>query len=147
LTIAYTGATVTGSSVTLTGTGVTPGTLSFTSATNGTLSTVLGVRTLTFSIPAPRAPVTSVVTVTNTGTGSLQITNESLSLNIGGLYSLTGTTCSFTTPLAPTATCTVSIGYATPATRPLLPDIGALAVNNNGSGTTGGVSPLALVAQ
>ena len=37
--------------------------------------------------------------------------------------------------------------YATPATRPLLPDIGALAVNNNGSGTTGGVTPLALVAQ
>jgi hypothetical protein len=141
------GFTVANSPVALSGTGVTPGTLSFTSATNGTLSTVLGVRTLTFTIPAPRAAVTSVVTVRNTGTGSLQITNDSLSINIGSLYSVTGTTCSFTTPLAPNGTCTISIRYATPATRPLLPDIGALAVNNNGSGTTGGVTPLALVAQ
>jgi hypothetical protein len=147
LTVAYTGATVTGSPVTLTGTGVTPGTLSFASATNGTLSTVLGARVLTFTIPTPRAPVTSVVTATNTGAGSLQITAESLPINIGGLYSVTATTCSFTTPLAPAATCTISVRYATPTTLPALPDIGALAVTNNGSGTIGGNSLLALSAR
>jgi len=147
LTVAYTGATVTGSPVTLTGTGVTPGTLTFSSATNGTLTTVLGVRTLTFTIPTPRAPVTSVVTVTNTGAGSLQITAETLSINIGGLYSVTGTTCSFTTPLAPAGTCTISVRYATPATQPGSSDIGALGVANNGSGTTAGNSFLALVAR
>jgi hypothetical protein len=141
------GFTVANSPVALSGTGVTPGTLSFTSATNGTLTTVLGVRTLTFTIPAPRATVTSVVTVRNTGTGSLQITADSLPLNIGGLFSVTATTCSFTTPLAANATCTFSIRYATPATRPLLPNLGTLAVNNNGSGTVVGVSALALVAQ
>ena len=79
LTVSYTNATVTGSPVTLTGTGVTPGTLSFSSATNGTLSTIFGVRTLTFAIPTPRAPVTSVVTVSNVGAGSLQITADALS--------------------------------------------------------------------
>jgi hypothetical protein len=149
LTIAYTGATVTGSPVTLTGTGVAAGTgtLSFTSATNGTLSTVFGVRTLTFTIPAPRAAVTSIVTVTNTGAGSLYVTNEALSLNIGGLYSITATTCSNSTPLAAGGTCTISVTYATPAARPLLPDIGAMAVTNNGTGTTGGASTLGLVAQ
>jgi len=148
LTVAYTGATVTGSPVTLTGTAVTPGTLSFTAATNGTLGTFLGVRTLTFTIPTPRAPVTSVVTVTNTGAGSLQIAAETLSINIGGLYSVTGTTCSFTTPLAPAGTCTISVRYATPTTTPGTPDLGALAVANNGSGTAlGGNSFLALSAQ
>src|SRR5207237_771962 len=84
----------------------TSGTLSFTAATNGTLGAVLGVRTLTFTIPSPRAPVTSVVTVTNAGATPLQITEEALTINLGGLYSLTGTTCSFTAPLAPASTCT-----------------------------------------
>ncbi|HEX2661801.1 MAG TPA: choice-of-anchor D domain-containing protein [Candidatus Acidoferrum sp.] len=145
LTVAYTGATVTGSPVTLTGTGI-GGTLSFTSATNGTLTTVLGVRTLTFTIPTPRAPVTSAVTITNTGTAPLAITAETLAPNVGGLYSLTpATTCSFTTPLAVGGTCTVNIRYATPATRPTLPDLGALGVANNG--TTGPTTPLALIAQ
>ena len=51
----------------LSGTGTAAGTLSFTSATNGTLGTVFGARSLTFTIPTPRAAVTSVVTVTNTG--------------------------------------------------------------------------------
>jgi hypothetical protein len=147
LTVAYAGATVTGSPVTLTGTGVTPGTLSFTSATNGVLSTALGTRVLTFTIPTPRAPVTSAVTMTNTGAGSLLITAEALAINIGGLYSISGTTCSFTTPLAPGGTCTVSVTYATPATPPGLPDLGAMTVSNNGSGTLGGNSTLALSAQ
>ena len=147
LTVAYTGAVVTGSPVTLTGTGITGGTLSFSSATNGTLTTVLGVRTLTFTIPAPRAPVTSVVTVTNTGAGLLSITAETLALNIGGLYSITGTTCSFTTALAPAGTCTMSVRYATPVTQPPLPDIGAITVSNNGTGTVAGVSGLVPVAR
>jgi len=123
------------------------GRLSFTSATNGTLQNILGIRTLTFTIPTPRAAVTSTITITNTGTGNLQITAESLSLNIGGLYSITGTTCSFTTPLAGNGTCTVSVRYATPATRPGLPDIGALSVSNDGAGTTGGSTSLFLSAR
>jgi len=147
LTVAYTGAVVTGSPATLTGTGITGGTLSFSSATNGTLTTVLGVRTLTFTIPAPRAPVTSVVTVTNTGAGSLSMTAETLAINIGGLYSITGTTCSFTTLLAPLGTCTITLRYATPVTQPVLPDIGATAVSNNGTGTVAGSSVLAVVAR
>jgi hypothetical protein len=151
LSVTYTGLTavgaVTGSPVTLTGTGTPVGTLSFTSATNGTLGTVLGLRTLTFTIPSGRPAVTSVVTITNTGGAPLSITAETLALNVGGLYSTTGTTCSFTTALAPAATCTVSIRYATPATRPILPDIGLLTVANNGSGTTGGVTGLGLIAQ
>jgi hypothetical protein len=145
LAVAYTGATGTGTPVTLTGTSVTPGTLTFTSATNGALTTVIGVRTLTFTIPTPRAPVTSVVTMTNSGAGSLQITAETLTINIGTRYSITGTTCSFTTPLAAGGTCTVSIAYATPATQPALPDIGAMGVANNG--TTGPTTTLALVAR
>jgi len=123
------------------------GTLSLTSATNGTLAAVLGVRTFTFTIPAPRAPVTSVVTVTNSGTAPLQITAENLLLNIGGLYTVPANTCSFTTPLAVGGTCTFSVRYATPATLPGLPDVGALAVVNDGSGTIGGSTPLALVAR
>jgi hypothetical protein len=131
------------------GSGGGQGTLSFTSATNGTLTTALGVRTLTFTIPTPRAVVTSVVTVTNSGTGPLQITAENLLLNIGGLYTVPAAlnTCSFTTPLAVGGTCTFSVTYATPAARPGFPDIGALAVVNDGSGTIGGSTPLALVAQ
>jgi len=120
------------------------GTLTFTSATNGTLGTVLGVRTLTFTIPTPRAAVTSVVTVTNTGAGPLQITEEALGVNIGGLYSVTGTTCSFTTPLAVAGTCTVSVRYATPTTQPALPDVGLLDVFNDGTTPNGA---LALVAR
>ncbi|HEX2662022.1 MAG TPA: hypothetical protein VHM93_04245, partial [Candidatus Acidoferrum sp.] len=149
LTIAYTGATVTSSPVTLTGTGIARGTgaLTFTLATNGTLSTVAGVRTLTFTIPTPRVSVTSVLTITNTGSGSLQITGETLAVNIGNLYSIAGTTCSFTTPLAAGGTCTVSITYATPATRPGLPDIGAFSAPNNGATGTNTSGTLALNAQ
>src|SRR3989475_3054150 len=123
------------------------GRLSITSATNGTLGSVLGVPTFTFTIPAPRAPVTSVVTVTNSGSAPLQITAENLLLNVGGLYTVPANTCSFTTPLAVGGTCTFSVGDATPANPPGLPDIGALAVVNDGSGTIGGSTPLALVAR
>ena len=113
------------------------GSLTFTSATNGTLGTILGVRTLTFTIPAPRAPVTSAITITNAGPGTLQITEEVLTINLGSLYSVTGTTCSFTTPLAVGGTCTVSVRYATPTTQPALPDLGALGVINNGTTPNG----------
>jgi hypothetical protein len=144
----FTGTTITGSPVALTGTAQTAaGTLTFSSATNGSLGTVLGVRTLTFTITNPRAPVTSVVTITNTGAGALAITAESLMMNFGSLYSITGTSCSFTSPLAFNASCTVSIRYATPATRPPVPDIGAAAIANNGSNANAGNTALALVAQ
>jgi hypothetical protein len=149
LTVAYGGGvTVTGSPVALSGTGTAAvGTLSFTSATNGTLLTVLGERALDFTIPTPRAPVTSVLTVTNTGAGPLQITTETLARNFGGLYSITAQTCTTLSPLAANATCTVSVRYATPATRPFIPDLGLLDVANNGTGTAGGNSSLALIAQ
>jgi hypothetical protein len=138
LTVAYAGgAVVTGSPVTLTGTGVTGATLSYTSATNGTLSTGLLGRALTFTIPSPRAPVTSVVTVTNTGASPLQITSETVTNIIGSTFSLTGTTCSFTTPLAVNGTCTVSIRYATPATPPIIPNTGTLSAPNNGTTPAG----------
>src|SRR6266513_1337567 len=130
---------------------VNVGTVTFTSATNGTLGTVAGVRTLTFTIPTLRAPVTSVVTVTNSGTAPVQITAENLLVNIGGLYSVTANTCSFTAPLAIGGTCTFSVRYATPATLPALPDVGTLAVRNNGSGTivipAPPYTPFALVAR
>jgi hypothetical protein len=148
LTVAYGGGvTVTGSPVALSGTGTAVGTLSFTSATNGTLATALGLPTLRFTIPASRAAVTSVVTVTNTGGGPLTITAETLALNFGGLYSITAQTCTTVSPLAANGTCTVSIRYATPATRPFFPDLGLLDVANNGSGTAGGNSDLLLDAQ
>jgi hypothetical protein len=147
LAVAYTGATVIGSPVNLTGTGTPTGTLSFTAATNGTLTGAGLTRLLTFTIPSPRAPVTSVVTVTNTGGGPLQITAENLLLNPSTSYSITGNTCSFTTPLAPNGTCTISIRYATPATQPLLPRIGSMTVANNGTGTILGVTTLGLSAR
>jgi hypothetical protein len=50
---------------------------------------------------------------------------------------VTGTTCSFATPLAPLGTCTVSVRYATPANQPVIPDIGRLGVINNGATPNG----------
>ena len=137
LTVAYTGATVTGSPVTLTGTAVTPGTLSFTSATNGTLATVLGVRTLTFAAFTGTLE-TSVVTVTNTGAGSLSITSETFTTNPGSRVSLTGNTCTLL-PLAPGGTCTISLTLTGTASY-----AGLLSVANNGSGTIAGATPLGL---
>jgi hypothetical protein len=146
LTVAYTGTTVTGSPVTLTGNTPAQGTLTFSSATNGTLGTVAGVRTLTFTIPAKRPAVTSVVTITNSGPAgsSLSITADTLA-QFGTLYSITGTTCLTASPLASGATCTVSVQYATPTARPFIADVGALNVANNG--TTGPTTSMVLSAQ
>jgi len=88
-----------------------------------------------------------VVTVTNTGTAPVSITAETVSGLFGAPFTSTGTTCSFTTPLAVNGACTVSVRYATPPVRPLLPNLGALSVANNGSGTLGGNTILVLVAQ
>jgi hypothetical protein len=118
---------------------VNAGTLTFSSATNGTLASFLGVRTLTFNVPSSRAAVTSVVTMTNTGAAPLQITAETITAN-SARFSVTGTTCSFTTALAPGAACNVTVRYATPASRPLFPNLGALTVANNG--TTSGLLAL-----
>jgi len=128
-----------------TGGGGGVGHLSITSATNGILNPAGTI--FTFTIPAPRAAVTSVVTVTNTGTAPVSITAETVSGLFGAPFTSTGTTCSFTTPLAVNGACTVSVRYATPPVRPLLPNLGALSVANNGSGTLGGNTILVLVAQ
>ncbi|HMK21148.1 MAG TPA: choice-of-anchor D domain-containing protein, partial [Terriglobales bacterium] len=137
---------VTGSPVSLSGTGLAIGQLSYTAATNGTLGTLLGVRTLTFTIPSPRAAVTSVVTITNTGSAPLNITAETITAG-AARFSVTGTTCSFTVPLAINGNCTMSVQYATPAARPFFPNIGSVRVNNNGAGTTGGGTTLGLLGQ
>jgi hypothetical protein len=131
------------------GTGVAAGPLAFTAATNATLATVGGVvQTLTFTIPAGRPPVTSVVTITNNGpAGStpVAITAESVTGIANTLFSSAGTTCGAT--LAPGATCTISITYATPAAPPLLA-LGVAAVTNNGSGTTmNGSTDLVLIGR
>jgi hypothetical protein len=132
LTVAYTGATVTGSSVSLSGTTEFPGgTLTFASATGGTLIGPL----LTFSTPLPD---TAVVTVRNTGTGPLQIEAVTITNVLGTVPTLVGTTCSFTAPLAANGTCTISI-------RGTAIDTATLTVANNGTGTTGGNSTLALL--
>jgi hypothetical protein len=136
LAVAYTGATVTGTPVTLIGMTETPaGTLTFSSATGGTVSTILGVRTLTFNTPLPD---TAVVTITNTGTGPLQIKAETVASVPASANSLGTTTCSFTTPLAAGGTCTITVSAASAG-------LGSLTVANNGTGTTGGNSTLALV--
>jgi hypothetical protein len=148
-------ATGTGTPVSLSGTGVAAGPLAFTAATNGTLATILGVRTLTFTIPAGRTSVTSTVTITNNGTAAttpVTITAESVAGIANTLFSLTGTTCGAGTlpaTLNPGATCTISITYATPVAPPppFLPHIGLAAVANNGSGTIAGSSNLALIGR
>jgi hypothetical protein len=145
LAIAYSG--VTASAVSLSGAGVATGALAFTHATNGTLGGTAGHQTLTFTIPTPRAPVTSVVTITNTGTAATPTAVTIGQITVAGiadtLFSLTGNSCGAT--LANGATCTISITYATPAAPPNPQHRnGVAAVPNNGSGTTDGSSNLAL---
>jgi parallel beta-helix repeat protein len=138
LTVAYSlGTVVTPTPVTLTGNGVAhaAGTLSFTGATGGTLVTALGARTLIFAAGAS----TAVVNVTNTGTAPLDISATSFPLNLAGRFSLAGTTCSFSTPLAPGTSCTFSI-----AVTGTTLDVGTFSVTNNGTPTTNGDSTLAL---
>jgi hypothetical protein len=108
LTVAYTTATVTGPTVTLTGTGVAPtaGTLSFTSATGGTVSNTILGRTLTFSTRGG----TAVLTVTNTGSAALTITAETVTSLVGSFTLNTGGTCAIGSSLAPTTgTCTFNL--------------------------------------
>jgi hypothetical protein len=145
---AYSG--VTGSAVSLSGVGVAAGPLAFTTATNASFLTVGGVRTLTFTPPTgTRNPVTSVVTIQNNGpTGStpVTITGATLAGNANTLFSLTGNTCGPT--LAPGATCTITINYATPAAPPNPQHRSStVAVANNGSGTVNGSSNLALLGK
>ena len=116
------------------------GALTFTAATNGTLT---GGGILTFTVPAARTPVTSVVTVKNTG-AALTILEEEISMN-AGLFTISNISC----PVAPAtlgngATCTVGITYNTPATRPGLPNLGEAQVINNGTAPNGA---LLLIAQ
>jgi hypothetical protein len=144
--IAYTG--VTAQAVSFTGTGVATGALGFSAATNATLGGTAGHQTLTFNrIPTPRAPVTSVVTITNTGTAATPTAVTIGNITVAGiadtLFSLTGNTCGAT--LATGATCTISILYATPPAPPNPQHRdGTAAVPNNGSGTNAGSTNLAL---
>jgi hypothetical protein len=138
---------VTAQAVSLTGTGVATGALAFTAATNGTLGGNAGHQTLTFKIPTPRAPVTSVVTITNTGTAATPTAVTINGITVAGiadtLFSLTGNSCGAT--LASGATCTISITYATPAAPPNPQHRnGTAAVANNGSGTKAGSTNLSL---
>jgi hypothetical protein len=102
-------------------------------------------------------PITSVVTIRNTGTavGDTAVTITGITAagqgNGSGLFSLATTppaTCGAT--LAPGATCTISITYATPVAAPPPPTravMGTAAVANNGSGTVNGSSNLALIGR
>jgi hypothetical protein len=150
LTVAYTGAAVANSPVTLTGRGVNPGRLTFSSlpGSGGTVNTINTVRTLTFNpIPSARPnPVTATVTITATG-GPVQITAESLTNNNSGLFSIASTTCSYTTPLAQNGTCTATFQYATPPSRPGTFNTATADIANDGTGTTGGNSVLNVRAQ
>ena len=130
---------MTGSPVTLTGTGVTPGTLSFTSATNATLT---GGVLLNFGSPAGRAVTTSVVTVTVT-VAPVSITADVVSNLIGTNFALTGTSCP-STPVAVGGTCTFSVQYTPPTRRPFIPRIGFLTVTDT---ATGSPQTLTLVGQ
>jgi hypothetical protein len=146
-------ATGTGTPVSLSGNGVAAGPLAFTAATNATLATVGGARTLTFTIPPARTPVTSVVTITNnanpaTAPTPVTITGETVAGIANTAFTLNGTTCGAT--LAPGATCTITITYATPVAPPPPPAralFGTAAVANNGSGTVNGSSNLGLVGR
>jgi hypothetical protein len=111
------------------------GALTFTNATNGTLTGGL-LPTLTFTIPTGRTPVTSVVTVKNTG-AALTILEEEISMN-AGFFTISNISC----PVAPATLanggiCTVSITYNTPATRPTIPNLGEAQVINNGTTLNG----------
>jgi hypothetical protein len=146
-------ATGTGTPVSLSGSGVSAGPLAFTAATNGMLATVGGMRTLIFNVTRGQA-ITSVVTIRNNGTavGDTAVTINGITVagqgNGATLFTQAGTTCGAT--LAPGATCTLSITYATPVAAPPPPAravMGTAAVANNGSGTVNGSSNLALVGR
>ena len=87
--------------------------------------------------------------ITNTGTvatapTAVTITGVTVAGIADTLFSLTGNTCNAT--LAPGATCTISITYATPVAPPNPQHRnGVAAVANNGSGTVNGSTNLALV--
>jgi hypothetical protein len=147
-------ATGTGTPVSLSGNGVAAGPLAFTAATNGTLATVGGVRTLTFNVTRGQ-PITSVVTIRNNGTTATAPTAVTITgITVAGqgsgsgLFTQAATTCGAT--LAPGGTCTLSITYNTPVAAPPPPTravMGTAAVANNGSNTVNGSSNLALVGR
>ncbi len=142
VTVTTTGGTT--SPVVFTVTADVAGTISYSAATNGTLSgVVLGTQTLTFTVPTTNRPstITSVVTVKNTG-ATVTLSQEQISVSSGGLFTMTGTTCG--TTLTNGATCTINISYAVPANRPILANAGEAQVINNGT-TPNGV--LFLMAQ
>jgi hypothetical protein len=116
LTVAYTGATVTGSPVTLTGTGV---------ATRAALSVTPSPLTITLpSLAACTTPAcvaaattgTGTVTLTNTAAaGGAQVAVTGVNVPVGGsvftwFFNAAGNTCTGAT-LAPGGTCTVTVRF------------------------------------
>jgi hypothetical protein len=141
LTVAYTGATVTGSPVTLTGTGV---------ATRAGVSitpnpATITLPTLTGCTTAACISGTTIVTLTNTaGAGGSQVAVTNVSVPLGGslitwFFNLDAQTCT-AAPLAPGGTCTATVRFSNPNLLGGAPR----GVNRNGTITftdTGAASP------
>jgi hypothetical protein len=91
------------------------------------------------------------VTITNNGNAAtaptpVTITGETVAGIANTYFTLTGTTCRAT--LAPGATCTITITYATPVAPPNPQHRhGVAAIANNGSGTVKGSTNLELVGE
>jgi Bacterial Ig domain len=132
LTVAYTGATVTGSPVTLTGTGV---------ASRATLS--IAPNPLTITLPTGSITGTGVVTLTNSaaaGGAQVAVTNVAVSggslltyfFNVvgGGANTCTGAT------LAPGASCNVTVRFTNVLSARGTNRAGTITFTDNGAGGT-----------
>jgi hypothetical protein len=132
-TVSVTTPNGTSGTVTFTVTAPPPGTVSFTSASFGTLSTLLGARTLSFG-NINSTTVTSTVTLTVGGGTAVTFGTATVSDGLGqGTFSKgVGDTCSGTTR-AVGATCTIPVTLAMPGGGNTV-SLGNLSVPHNGSG-------------
>jgi hypothetical protein len=128
--------TVTGSPVSLTGTGLANAMVGFSGPTP---SLVTGTRTLH----------SGTITVTNSGTGPLTMTaaptvaKTSGGTTTTGSFTIpaTGTTCTGTTVLNPGGTCTINVQYTPNTTGTLGTATGAVTLTDTGAATTTQTSP------
>jgi len=116
LTVAYTGATVTGSPVTLTGTGTGLAVVAFTGPANTPLTT-----------GSPnRAVKNGTITVRNTGNANLVLTTApTITQGSQGVFAITGGTCGINSTLTPAppnagSTCTITVRYTPPVAPTVL---------------------------
>ena len=117
--------------VSLSGTGtVLQGTVSFDSATFGTLQTVFGVRTLAFGNQS--GAVSSTVTLRNSGTAPINFTSATVGNLIGTAFSKTDDTCSGTT-VAVGGTCSITVQFVGPAGNSAR--LGSLTMVDNATGS------------